>query len=59
MSGITRTSSRLTPSSLSHLEIVATLTSLVLPDRISLPIMTSAAYTFSLVLFIFNNNHNR
>ena len=59
ISGIILTSSSLTPSSFNQRDITTTLTSSVLPDKISLPIITIAAFTFSLVLFIFNNIHNR
>ena len=53
MSGITLTSSSLTPSSFSQLDIATTLTSWVLPDKISLPMMIIAAFTFLLAFFIF------
>ena len=52
-SGMTRTSSNLTPSSLSHLDIVTTLTSCVLPDKISLPIIMISFFHI-LIIFILN-----
>ena len=53
LSGTILTSSTLTPSSLSHLDIFITFISCVLPDKISLPIIIIDALTFLLAFFIF------
>ena len=52
ISGITLTSASLMPKPFSQFEILNTLTSCVLPDKISLPIIIIAAFNFLLAIFI-------